>query len=360
MWISRIVKYVIYTIVFIAVPFIQSCSSDTLLYKMPKFKITGTGEFEVISDDLYFRNAVDLLIYESYAVVVGYNEDCYLHIYNKNSGELIKRAIYKGRGPNELVANPSYVEFDSATGILTLPNNSKGVKIICSIKGIVKGEPDAIYEEFNNHNNFMQNCFPTADNKTLYMYNYSPVTKDTANFCRFRIGNAQGETLSKYTKYPHPYEENTFLRWTFYNPGNYSFCYSPDKEKFAVGISRGAILETFSVSGNDITPLSVSHFIDPELNETSEEVNYILGFVDLFATDKYVYAVFDGINYVIGSPFYEVGQNLLQFDWKGKPLQKIDMGVRMEKIYIDNTSNTLYALIKSEDKESALAKYSLN
>ena len=75
MWISRIVKYVvIYTIVFIAVPFIQSCSSDTLLYKMPKFKSTGTGEFEVISDDLYFRNAVDLLIYESYAVVVGYNE----------------------------------------------------------------------------------------------------------------------------------------------------------------------------------------------------------------------------------------------------------------------------------------------
>lgn len=348
------------TIVFIAVPLIQSCSSDTSLYKTPKFKSTNIGEFEVISDDLYFRNVADLFIYESYAVVVGYNEDCYLHIYNKNNGELLKSAIHKGRGPNELATNPNYVEFDSTTGIITIPNNAKGVTITCSIKDIIKNEPDAIYEEFSSHSNFMQNYFHVADDKILYMYNYSPMSKDTANLCRFRIDNAHGETLSKYTQYPHPYQENTFLRWTFYNPGNYSFCYSPDKEKFAVGISRGAILETFSVSDNNITPLSVSHFIDPEYNETSEKVNYILGFLDLFATDKHLYAVYDGVNYVIGSSFYEVGQNLVQFDWKGKPLKKINMGVRMEKIYIDNTNNTLYALIKSEDKECALAKCKIN
>ncbi len=337
----------------------QSCSSNTSLYNPPKFKNTHTGEFETVSGDLYFRNAADLFIYESYAIIVGYSEDCYLHIYDKNNGRLLKRAIHKGRGPYELATNPNFVEFDSASGILTIPNNSKGVKITCSINGIVKDDPDAICEEFSSHNNFVQNYFRTADNNTLCMYNYSPATKDTANICRFRIDNAQGETLSKYTNYPHPYGENTFLRWTFYNPGNYSFCYSPDKEKFATGISRGAILETFSVSGNDITPLSVSHFIDPELNETTEEVNYILGFIDMAATDKHLYAVYDGSNYVIGSSFYEIGQNLVQFNWKGEPLQKINMGVRMEKIYIDTTSNTLYALIKSENMECVLAKYKM-
>ena len=338
---------------------IQSCTSDTTLYKMPKFKSTSTGEFEVVSDDLYFGHVVDLFIYESYAIVVGYNENCYLHIYNKNNGELLNRAIYKGRGPKELAANPDFVEFDTTSGILTIPNNSKGVNITCSIKGIVNNEPDAIYEDFSTQNNFVNNCFPIAENKTLYMYNYSPMKKDTANLCRFSIENDQGETLSKYTKYPHPYEENTFLRWNFYNPGNYSICYSSDKEKFAIGISRGAILETFSISDNNITPLSVSHFIDPEFNGTLQELNYILGFIDLFATDKYVYAVFDGDNYVVGSSFYDIGQNLVQFDWSGKPLQKINMGVRMEKICIDPNSNTLYALIKSENEGCTLAKYKL-
>ena len=100
---------------------------------------------------------------------------------------------------------------------------------------------------------------------------------------------------------------------------------------------------------------------DPELNETSEEVNYVLGFLDLSATNKYVYAVFDGSNYIMDeSSFYNVGQNLVQFDWKGKPLQKINMGVRIEKIYVDYDTDTLYALIKSEDKECALAKYRMN
>lgn len=343
----------------IALLLIQSCASDTSLYKMPKFKSSSTGEFEVVSDDLYFGYVVDLFIYESYAIVVGYNENCYLHIYNKNNGELLNRSIYKGRGPNELAANPDFVEFDTTSGILTIPNNSKGVKIICSIKGIVNNESDAIYEEFSTQSNFVNNCFPIAENKTLYMYNYSPMKKDTANLCRFSIENGEGETLSEYTKYPHPYEKNTFLRWNFYNPGNYSLCYSPDKEKFAIGISRGAILETFSISGNNIAPLSVSHFIDPEFNGTLQEFNYTLGFIDLFATDKYVYAVFDGANYVVGSPFYDIGQNLVQFDWSGKPLQKIKMGVRMEKISIDTNSNTLYALINSEDKGCALAKYKL-
>jgi len=358
---TRKFKSLIYTVVYIAVLFTHSCSRDVSLFKMPKFTNTGIGEFEVISDDLYFGYVVDLFIYESYAIVVGYNEDCYLHIYNKNNGELLNSAIHKGRGTNELAANPKFVEFDSTTGTLIIPNISKGVKINCSIEGIVNNEPDAIYEEFSNLNNFVENCFSITENNTLYMYNYSPMKKDTANLCRFSIGNAQGDILSKYTEYPHPYEENTFLRWNFYNPGNYSLSYSPDKEKFAIGISRGAILETFSVSDNVITPLSVSHFIDPELNETSEEVNYVLGFLDLSATDKYVYAVFDGVNYVIGgSSFYDVGQNLVQFDWKGKPLQKINMGVRIEKIYVDDDTNTLYALIKSEDKECALAKYRMN
>lgn len=361
MWSTHRAKSVVYTVVFIAVLFTQSCSSDNSLYKMPKFKSSNIGEFEVVSDELYFGYVVDLFIYESYAIVVGYNENCYLHIYNKNNGELLSKAIRKGRGPNELASNPDFVEFDSTTGILTIPNTHKGVKIICAIEGVVNNDPDAIYEEFSNDDNFVGNCFSIAGNNTLYMYNYSPMKKDTSNFCRFRIDNAQGEMLSKYTKYPNPYEENTLLRWNLYNPGNYSLCYSPDRERFAIGISRGAILETFSVSNNVITSLSVSHFVDPELNKTSEEVNFILGFIDLFATDKFVYAVFDGVNYVISSSsFYDVGQNLLQFDWKGMPIQKIDMGVRMEKIYVDNKSNTLYALIKSEDKECALAKYKIN
>lgn len=123
----------------------------------------------------------------------------------------------------------------------------------------------------------------------------------------------------------------------------------------------GYIVDLFTVTDNVITPLSVSHFIDPELNETSKEVNYILGFIDLCATDKYVYAVFDGSNYIMDeSSFYNVVQNLVQFDWKGKPIQEVNMGVRMEKIYIDNNSNNLYALVRSENIECALAKYKIN
>lgn len=339
---------------------LSSCSSDTSLYKTPEFESTGTGEFEVISDDLYFRNATDLFIYGQYAIIVGYNEDCYLHIYNKDNGKLLKRTIRKGRGPYELAQNPLFVEFDSTSGILAIHNRGKGVKITCSIEDIVNDEPDAIYEEFSNISNFAEHCFTIADNNTLYMYNYSPVANDTSNFCRFRIDDVRGEILCKYTEYPYPYVENSFLRWNFYNPGNYSLSYSPDKEKFAIGISRGAILETFSVSDNHIIPLSVSHFIDPELNETSEELNYILGFIDLCATDEYLYAIYDGANYIIGPSFYDRGQNLVQFDWKGKPLKKINMGVRMERIYIDNDTNTLYALIYRDDKECALAKYRIN
>ena len=71
---TRKFKSLIYTVVYIAVLFTHSCSRDVSLFKMPKFTNTGIGEFEVISDDLYFGYVVDLFIYESYVQLQPYEK----------------------------------------------------------------------------------------------------------------------------------------------------------------------------------------------------------------------------------------------------------------------------------------------
>ena len=357
-------KYIRYFFFVLLLLIVSGCGERSL-YNEPKFKSEIKGKYEILTpEDLTFGNRYisDIYVYKSYIIIVGYNSNSFVHIYDKTSGKLIRNAVGEGRGPGEMLsvmANCS--AFDAESGILMLKDAMLGNKLVCNIEEMIADVPGAIVNDFCESNMMKEVAsFDLNNENRLIVKNFSPTARDTTGFCRFCIKDSDDNYLTRYYNYPLPYNRENLAWWRVYNEP--CLAISPDKKKLAVGISVGAILETFEIDGVRILPKSESLFIDAQI-VNNKLPDHITGFADIFATNDVVYCIYDGENYALS----ELPNNAVRhryvtsFTWNGKPLQKIDMGINMRRICIDESDNTLYAIANIDDEiGDRIIKYRLS
>lgn len=163
---------------------------------------------------------------------------------------------------------------------------------------------------------------------------------------RFLIVDSIGNIVSKCGNYP--YIEPSF----FSNPTEdikkmlYSASFlrvSPNKQKAVFASYNGALIQFFDLT---FLPDSLKEVRSFQLARpikhsqiSATHAGWVYGFEDLYATNNYVYAIYNGQT---ANENPEFGHSILVFDWSGnlKETYFVDMGIR--SLAVDESNNVLY------------------
>lgn len=163
---------------------------------------------------------------------------------------------------------------------------------------------------------------------------------------RFLIVDSIGNIVSKYGNYPciepslfsNPSEDikkmlhsSSFLR------------VSPDKQKAVFASYHGALIQFFDLTSLPDSLKEIRSFqLDIPIKHSqisATHAGWVYGFEDLYVTDNYIYAIYNGQT---AQENPEFGHRILVFDWSGnlKKTYFAELGIR--SLAVDENRNVLY------------------
>lgn len=297
----------------------------------------------VISDSVFIPAMIyDMEVVGDYLLLVYLGENQWLHVYDKTTGQHLKSAFFRGRGPSEIQGMVTRLSLDAKRENISLFDNRAEQLLTISVDSLMHGafRPTTVVSD---HFARADEVYPLAGD-TLVFRLQLPADEDASRYFRF----ANDRVSARYFEYPVDDKELAFRLY-----GDYRLTISPDQTKMAVGTLLGAILECFDLS-EGIAPVSRSYIREPFLNEERNlDVNASgLGFVDLYGTNDRLYTVFNGT----GTMDFN---NLTLFDWDGNPLSLHSTPYNLSKICVEPDQSVLYAVAVDPEKGNFLVSFPL-
>lgn len=139
----------------------------------------------------------------------------------------------------------------------------------------------------------------------------------------------------------------------------------PGKNQFVYSINLSSNLDFFEVRGNDISLTKSLRFGNPEyqpaqngsLNRVIPTENSIMGYLDISATDEYVYALYSDKKWKDSRYNSDM---VLTFDWQGKMIRMYKLPQPAYYIAVDENSHRMYAAVMRESGEWDIASYDIS
>lgn len=319
-------------------------------YEAPVFPRSAEAEFTVLTDELMVNMAYDLWCYKDYLIVTALTGDGFLHIYDKETGDLLMDAVGRGRGPGEVLSGrDTYLDIE--TGIMVWNDMLQDKVLELQIDALLANGRSAISERtLDIDRTWLTNLF-LYDGGGLAIRNLGDAATDTAGVVRLQsFDPVTGEVFAQDNSFP---VEDRTARSALYMEGRYAL--SPDKTRLAAGTFFGCILETCAIGKDRIRRTATRYFIRPEFDFNSGiplcTDKTVCGFYDLYATDDRIYASYDGKTNpdVVRRTQLESRPvefcNVAVFDWKGNPETIIRTDYNIERLCVDSTSGNIYAVI---------------
>lgn len=324
-------------------------------YAAPEFARERFAKFEPLTGELLFRNILDIWEYKSNLVVLGFENGCFLHVFDKRSGEKILETISLGRGPKE-IGSLLNARLDRQ-GVLALIDGQQQKKLSFQLDSLLAHSFAAISEQPCGDLIWCRAVIPLRDRQLVFR-NIGDAAEDTTGVVRFELRDTAGKAIDRSNGFPIA---DAAMRFLVYNEARVSV--SPDERKLAVGTVWGAILETFSLE-HGIEPLATRYYVEPNFNVgAAPGINEktISGFADVYADDDRIYASYDGIRKVLEYskiPAEERPQQfnrIVVFDWEGNGIEQIvtDYNVRA---LCAGEDGTIYAAVFDNLNRFYLAK----
>ena len=336
-------------------PLFWSCNHSRPKYSPPRFCLERTGKFEIISQPLLWNRTNGIHIYDNFLAVIAYKQHegtaTWVHLFNKD-GKALGDFVVAGRGPLELtqvewiVYHDRYMELYSKLG---------RKKIVVDLSTLANNPQKAITEEKLDISNDVRFLYPTYGENILSYNLLAPSKKELS---RLLLLNVQGDTLSSDSW--TPYEDDN-LKVRFLMCAYSETAISPDSRHFAIASRKGAILEMYSLSDNNITRESVEYYIKPDIamsgNSLISSENEISGFNFLYARNNYLLTAYDGETRIKDKSNLKF-KKIAVFDWEGKAWLLVRTDYRIESITYDKASGIIYAIVENLKGESFIGRLS--
>lgn len=99
---------------------------------------------------------------------------------------------------------------------------------------------------------------------------------------------------------------------------------------------------------------------DSKFNRVIPERNCVIGYLDICATEQYIYALYtDKKMYNNGVRNSFNSDLIFVFDWNGNPITKYKISKEAYYITVDEISRKMYAVVKNESKGWSIICYSV-
>lgn len=308
-----------------------SCTGeDKIRYKNVEFNVVENIEFKIIAQNIELYNCMDIDIYDDKLIVLAQYIDQMLHIIDIDSGKLEKSFLNYGRGADEISVAVEF-SMNHSTNVISIYDYQQQRVYNINVDSILLdkeafsridisnfGKPSSLYPANENH----WICYCSTGNS---------LKEKMERF--FRINNTS--IVEHYDTFPLVDPDD------IYNVYQYQkIAFSTDKEKMVVGTMFGAIFEIFDVS-RGIKNMKTSYYIKPEYSpEVGPSDKTVLGFIDLYATNNFIYSSYSG-TLASENSF----KNIAIFDWNSNPVKILKTKYNIYKICVDKEDKKLYAIL---------------
>ena len=286
----------------------------------------------IVNSSLMMNIARDIQIYNDYLVIRTFSDNKFLYILNKNTGDIITSLAPQGEGPNETIEMSDQIQIDK-NGNLSWFDYAKKRLFICNLDSITNSSTNYANINFNEYNGNIDLVLRLNQNKYLVSlgdaFSESNKTKRYAIFDSTKIN-------STYLGFPIIKNSSRNLNDTYLNyRTSQHLALAPSQQKFAVAEIYGSILEIFQLT-DSIKLNSIHSFSDYKKDE-------LHGFVDLCATESYIYAIKIDSN-MNGADKNNKYNKIMVFDWKGKYIKTYETDYNLLTLDVDENSNYIYSI----------------
>lgn len=330
-----------------------SCSNKSCLsFTSPDFPISTALKGKVLVDSFIMGACYDIACYNKTLLVIGYTgeDEEKLHLFSTETGKHIKSILPKGRGAGEAITVP-HIDIDYRTGTAFFYDN-----MTCRLHHF---QIDSIIRNSNTTNYLFSTPYPYMAQILKSPEGYIGIEgyrKADGNIPRLFLIE-QDSVIDEYYTYPTvdlPVKNRMKASYLF---AHYSLAHN--KSKLACASTYGAILEIFNMASGHIGFDTIISFVAPVYTTDKNGFLKILpgettwGFLDLYATDDYIYTIYCGGNDL------QNRNKIAVFDWKGKEVCLYTTDYQLENICINDDTNKLYATAEDANGEKIIVEFEL-
>lgn len=307
-----------FLIIFIILLVFTSCNNGENNYREQFFPKEGVLQGEIICSDLCLNFPFDICCINDRIALLSLRDGKLLHFYDKQSGSFVGSYISYGKGANEYL-QLSDLSFDSSKRLLSFAEVNK-VRLI----GVEVDDSLNMHKVYEQSLEGKANIFRTAFflNDTIRLIE-SQAIKDCS---WLQIVDSTGALVGTYSTTLGNALEDAVLTSQTHS------VVSPLGTHYARATLFGGILQIFDIDKDKITCRYIGRHIRPVGNveglsfvNTSET---IMGYCDLFATEKYLYGV-------MLNSMAETTSSLVIWDWDGNPISKWNSDKLLQHICVD-------------------------
>lgn len=295
---------------------------------------------------------------DSYLIVMDYHSGESFSLFDINSGEMIGRFGVIGQGPNELqLGTYGYIEKDffyifyDPTGYIAKYNIGYLAKDLNYSPEIVfkYNIDEAQFSRISLINDSVFLGAGTYNSK----FQYALFNKSVIDYC-MEIHNSSDLSFNKYHKFLS--NQGILVKQPDGNNLAYSVNYSSNIDFFSVESNEVKILNSLRLNKPNYTPIQTG-----ELNRVSPSKDDYIGYLDLSATDKYLYALYTDKKIYYNGVYNDFNSNIiLVFDWNGNPICKYELPNNAYYISVNEYLGRIYAVVRNKEEGWSIVYYELN
>lgn len=336
----------------------SGCNSDQkeLSFYPPQFRDTIDIKGHVLNDSFIMGAAFDIDVYQNYLILQAFKGtgEGKLHFFDLSNGHYIKSILPKGRGPGEALCVIDF-DVDQDSGEVLFYDTMLHKMYRFNVDSIILNENCKDYILSKIYSTYMLAIY---QGKEGYIAKGGLKLK-TGESPRFSMIE-NDSVIFRYCSYPEVYVPGVRDGITI-SYRKYAYIdVSPDKTKLVCVSGLGAILEIFDIQENKIVLDTIRGFYKPifEVDKHESIIDIpkqtIYGFIDLYLTNQYIYAIFN-TGYDDNNR-----KNFAVFNWNGDCIRLYRTDYDLNRICVDEGRNRLYAVGRDENLETLLVEFDLD
>ena len=351
--------------------FLSACKEreqNSLSFKPPVFSETIQVTVTPLPNNFLLDRTSQMEDVGGFLVIISFQENNYLHVFEKETGTYIKSFGSYGRGPGELLTTPQIRVNEDKSKLYAFQRSSAlneywsyNVEDILHYNQVLPVQKDQITLHFDEEARSAGGVldFLAWRDKRLFIRN---------RLHRFEIQDTLGHILCLYDKYPAVSLKQASDSVAFHDSYLYStLALKPDMSRFVIASGIGCIMEIFTIDSSGIIEKESEKRFHPPVFTVNKNLipNYyvsgqtILGINSLFVTDELIYAMYHGKLYNPDKPEGYLINTIAIFDWTGNPIRRYILNWEIETFVVDTQRNRCYLVGIDADEEILLGYFDL-
>lgn len=319
------------------------------------WNISDSITFESFDEDLLVPYPISMFVTDSLIIIQDYQGGkAFFYALDRFSGVQVMTFAKKGNGSEEVISASNNYLLSNASDTVWIYDDIRKRLMEFNIRGrdIVLNNKQNMMDIEKISKGWIKDIYNIKDN-IFFSLGCSGVFDNS----RFLISEGKKNTACVKNPNMNKYlSEKDKLSDLFYGPSHFKV--NKRNKKAAFGTYKGGLFQIFDLSRlpqeivTDTTLLLCAPF---EGAYDRREIRF--GFEDIFVTDQYIYALYNGKNSVENQYF---ARDILVFNWDGTPKIKLLSDLYLKCFCIDEKAKEIFAVAYDQESSFFLVKTQLN